>query len=128
MSARALIDRAAALGIDLTVESDQIAIEPAGRMPADLREQLAATKTEVLVILCMRAKVRDADPSASGSAVAPRPVDPQGQLTNCRLCFTSIWWRLRDAGNGRPGDWVCSTCHPPFPAEAEIERSEARHA
>lgn len=61
------------------------------------------------------------DPFDSGVAVASRPADPHGP---CRLCFSASWWRLRDG----PGDWVCGTCHPPFPAESEIERSEVRHA
>jgi hypothetical protein len=78
------------------------------------------------------------NPRNHRQGVTAPPEDPQGShsagnarsilISRCHHCLTSGWWRLRDAGNGRPGPWVCATCHPPMPAEALIEHAEASRA
>jgi hypothetical protein len=50
---------------------------------------------------------------------------PTASVRTCYACGGFQRWRLRDAGDSRPGDWVCTTCHPPSPTEHMIERSDS---
>jgi hypothetical protein len=87
------------------------------------------------LINLVEAARRHSGPSTSRHAVMAVPEVADGPshsagnaqsitITRCRLCLTSGWWRLIDAGNGAPGPWVCATCYAPLLPQTAIERAE----
>ena len=95
----------------------------------------------VLVVGAEKQQGQGQDDPLRESAVAGGPVDYRSNCSNrsseaggepasapgrsCYACGGSQRWRLRDAGDGRPGDWMCSTCRAPVIGEDRIERIDA---
>src|SRR5262249_3381218 len=113
------------------------------RVAPALRERLVAAKPALVALL--RSEAQEAIDVAERRAAAPwdqlgrlvetaavetiaccELFDAKPTTTLCRRCASTQRWRLRDAGRGQPGEWVCSVCYPPMPRRELIEMQEAR--
>jgi len=95
-----------------TVQHDLPSDRPRNRPPKSGREEAEKGGSDGVD------DVDGTDPISS-DAGGTRPVGA------CFMCSGRLWWRLRDAGHGAPGGWLCARCHPPDRPEGEVEEREA---
>lgn len=123
MSPSSLIDACRRLGVELHVDGDRLRWRPHPSLTDELREQLRASKFEVIALLR-----GESTPQGEAHRPSPRPVAvtpstmpepaPDGRPdSRCYCC------RGRDYMRVSTGPcWVCSTCHPPLPFVEVLER------
>ena len=92
-STTSLLAALEAAGLSVTIVDGRLAISPASRLTADLREAIRAHRDELVAAVL------------AGAAGGERD-DPAGPGRPCAVCGSVRYWR-------RPtGGWVCATCHP----------------
>lgn len=87
-----MLDRVAALGVEIRAEGDQLRIRPMALLPADLLEALRASKRQVLAVLRGEPEPTEAVPTSTPP---------------CAGCGSTTWIAslVDDVGNR-----VCAAC------------------
>lgn len=98
MEAEIILERAAELGITLTIAGDKILYRPKSSTPPEFVDLLRQHKLEVM------------DHLRSDELVIEAEIV---ELINCNVCGKNRWW-LRHGSR-----WICGVCHPQPPSPNE---------
>ena len=113
MSIEAVLERASALGISLTVDGNRIGYTPKANAPPDFVETLRERKPEILAHLRHVDSLEDVD--LPGVWIEAKDV----VAITCPACGYNEWWLHTQGGAA----WVCGVCHPQPP---KVRRNKDR--
>ena len=127
-----LLTKVKDLGFELDVHAERIRCRPAGSLPSDVRDEIAAHKAELIALLKTRQPTpqatdktaKSAEPAPSGGSVSEGGVEPARVTTldgsrpslNCYACGGGRFWARRHGTM-----WVCVRCHPSDLRDDEVE-------
>lgn len=126
----------AASGVELRVVGSDILFRPKSRVTSELAARIARAKPRLIALLGSLSPCTGSS-STGGIWMGPGAatllaksvvftVTGEGQPRECRLCFSTRWWRRRPRGG-----WTCAECHPADhvdPGLIEWMGPEDRHA
>ena len=128
--AAALLAQLRRSGIELAVMGGRLRFRPRSAVTPDLATRMARHKRE-LVALLQAEERRDVpawpDWDSAVDLTAVFNLDGRASPPNvpCWCCSRREWWRLLEAGGGKPGPWICARCHPAEPPAHLIEFHES---
>ena len=111
-------------GVELRVEDGWLRFRPRSAVTPDLAARMTCHKQELVALLRAEEERDESTWPDWGSAVDTAVVfNLDGHASPphvpCWCCSRREWWRLLEAGGGKPGPWICARCHEPgVPAEA----------